>query len=140
MRSCKRVCYANAPAASSPIGLIFKATSMCGIFGGSPEPTSAQAADLLRHRGPDQQGQVLIETASGRPLVIGQTRLSVVYKEDVPTPMQKLGAVIAFNGEVYNWLELRGELEGRATVSRRRLTRRSCSPPTSSGVPIACIV
>lgn len=86
---------------------------MCGIFGGSPELISAQAAELLRHRGPDQQGQVVIETASGRPLVLGQNRLSVVYKPDVPTPMQKLGAVIAFNGEVYNWAELRKELEGR---------------------------
>jgi asparagine synthase (glutamine-hydrolysing) len=86
---------------------------MCGIFGGVPELISGQAAELLRHRGPDQQGQVLVETPSGRPLVIGQTRLSVVTKKPVPTPMERGGAVIAFNGEIYNWLDLRRDLEAR---------------------------
>jgi asparagine synthase (glutamine-hydrolysing) len=86
---------------------------MCGIFGGVPELISGQAAELLRHRGPDQQGQVLVATPSGRPLVIGQTRLSVVTKTPVATPIEKGGAVIAFNGEIYNWLDLRRELEAR---------------------------
>lgn len=43
---------------------------------------------------------------------MGQTRLSVVTKKPVATPMEKGGAVISFNGEIYNWLELRRELEG----------------------------
>jgi asparagine synthetase B (glutamine-hydrolysing) len=37
----------------------------------------------------------------------------VVYKKDVPTPMQRYGAVIAFNGEIYNWGALRRELEAK---------------------------
>jgi len=52
-----------------------------------------------------------VATIGGSPFVLGQTRLSVVYKGDVPTPMQKGGATIAFNGEVYNWQELRSLLE-----------------------------
>ena len=84
---------------------------MCGIFGGAPELISKDAERLLRHRGPDQQGRVVVTSKSGRPVVVGQTRLSVVYKEDVPTPMTKGDAVIAFNGEIYNWLEIRAELE-----------------------------
>lgn len=86
---------------------------MCGIYGGSPELLSEQAPELLRHRGPDQQGQVLVRCADGRSLLIGQTRLSVVYKKDVPTPMQRDGAVITFNGEIYNWAALRRELEDK---------------------------
>jgi asparagine synthase (glutamine-hydrolysing) len=86
---------------------------MCGIFGGAPELISQDAERLLRHRGPDQQGRVVVTSQSGRQVVVGQTRLSVVYKEDVPTPMTKGDAVIAFNGEIYNWLELRAELESK---------------------------
>jgi len=86
---------------------------MCGIFGGTPELISKDAPRLLHHRGPDQQGQVLVHSRDGRPFVIGETRLAVVYKHDVPTPMERDGAVISFNGEIYNWTALRQELEGK---------------------------
>jgi asparagine synthase (glutamine-hydrolysing) len=86
---------------------------VCGIFGGAVELISRDAERLLLHRGPDQQGRAVVTARSGRSLVVGQTRLSVVYKEDVPTPMTKGGATIAFNGEIYNWLELRESLEAR---------------------------
>jgi asparagine synthase (glutamine-hydrolysing) len=86
---------------------------MCGIFGGAPELISKQAERLLLHRGPDQQGRVVVKARNGRSVVVGQTRLSVVYKEDVPTPMVKGDAVIAFNGEIYNWHELREALEAK---------------------------
>jgi asparagine synthase (glutamine-hydrolysing) len=86
---------------------------MCGIFGGAAELISKDAERLLRHRGPDQQGRAVVTASSGRSLIIGQTRLSVVYKEDVATPMSKAGATIAFNGEIYNWLEIREALEAK---------------------------
>jgi asparagine synthase (glutamine-hydrolysing) len=86
---------------------------MCGIYGGSPDLISDQASELLRHRGPDQHGNILIRTHDGRELLIGQTRLSVVYKKDVQTPMQRDGASIVYNGEIYNWAALRRELEGK---------------------------
>jgi asparagine synthase (glutamine-hydrolysing) len=84
---------------------------MCGIFGGTPALLAKDPARLLLHRGPDQQGQIAVGSPGGPPLVIGQTRLSVVYKEDVPTPMQKGKATIAFNGEIYNHVAIRHELE-----------------------------
>jgi len=86
---------------------------MCGIFGGAAELISKDAERLLRHRGPDQQGRAVVTASGGRSLIIGQTRLSVVYKEDVATPMSKAGATIAFNGEIYNWLEIREALEAK---------------------------
>ncbi len=86
---------------------------MCGIFGGASELISKDAEQRLYHRGPDQQGRVVVTARSGRTLSIGQTRLSVVYKADVPTPMTRAGATIAFNGEIYNWLEIRAALEAK---------------------------
>jgi asparagine synthase (glutamine-hydrolysing) len=86
---------------------------MCGIFGGSSELIRSNAAALLRHRGPDQQGQVAVRSSQGIALTMGQTRLAVVYKQDVPTPMQRDGATIAFNGEIYNWRDVRAELEAK---------------------------
>ena len=86
---------------------------MCGIYGGAPELISKDCARLLAHRGPNQQGEIVVHAPDGRPLVIGQTRLSVVYKGDVPTPFPRDGAVITFNGEIYNWPDIRRELEGR---------------------------
>src|SRR5215471_15146945 len=86
---------------------------MCGIFGGTPELISRDAERLLLHRGPDQQGRAIVESRDGQPLVIGQTRLNIVYKKNVPTPMQRDGATLAFNGEIYNWPELRRELEAK---------------------------
>jgi asparagine synthase (glutamine-hydrolysing) len=56
---------------------------------------------------------VEVQGADGHPLVMGQTRLNIVCKENVPTPMQRGGATLAFNGEIYNWGELRAELEAK---------------------------
>ncbi len=89
------------------------AAPVCGIFGGTPSLIADNAEDLLRHRGPDQQGRILVTAPGGAPVVVGQTRLNVVYKGDVPTPLQRDDSVIAFNGEVYNWKALRRELEAK---------------------------
>jgi asparagine synthase (glutamine-hydrolysing) len=84
---------------------------MCGIFGGTAELVAPNAEQLLYHRGPDQQGRLALGAAGGRSVVVGQTRLAVVTKDDVPTPLRRGDAVIAFNGEVYDWRALRRELE-----------------------------
>lgn len=89
---------------------------MCGIFGGSPDLVSEDAAKLLQHRGPNQSGQVLLYASDGAPILIGQTRLSVVCKEDIPTPFHRDGATITFNGEIYNWRQIRTELESKGIV------------------------
>lgn len=89
---------------------------MCGIFGGSPDLVSKDAAKLLRHRGPNQTGQVLLQASNGASILIGQTRLSVVCKDDIPTPFQRDNATITFNGEIYNWRQIRTELESKGFV------------------------
>jgi asparagine synthase (glutamine-hydrolysing) len=128
---------------------------MCGIAGVFEREGRADLgrltamSRLMRHRGPDGEGIVLLDKASGHARVIGgpdtpaavyasglpwapghdapaprearheigllQRRLAIVDLS--PTGHQPMcdhdrGLWIVFNGEVYNWVELRRELEG----------------------------
>lgn len=89
---------------------------MCGIAGlfhtETPKPVDPirveRMCDALAHRGPDGSG---VWTASG--IGLGHRRLSVIDLEGSPQPMTSFDgrAVISFNGEIYNFRELRRELE-----------------------------
>jgi asparagine synthase (glutamine-hydrolysing) len=87
---------------------------LCGIAGfthknWSPDPDRIRrAAATLVHRGPDQQGVFRSEICS-----LGATRLKIIDLEggDQPIFAPNGDAVIVFNGEIYNHLELRAELE-----------------------------
>src|SRR3569623_1306356 len=102
---------------------------MCGIAGGfwpnpasNVEPRLSAALSELEHRGPDDCGLELINTAHGT-LAIGQRRLSIIdLSSGGHQPMTTAdGALtLVFNGEVYNIRELRDELKacGRGFASR----------------------
>ncbi len=64
--------------------------------------------DALIHRGPDGAG---VWTDHG--VGLGHRRLSIIDLEGSPQPMHAANgrAVIAFNGEIYNFRQLRSELE-----------------------------
>lgn len=69
---------------------------------------------MLSHRGPNDQGLRDFQIGSGQ-LVIGQTRLSVIDlgvggHQPMLSPDGKWALV--FNGEIYNYRELRSELQG----------------------------
>ncbi|MHB1036364.1 MAG: asparagine synthase (glutamine-hydrolyzing) [Pirellulales bacterium] len=89
---------------------------MCGIFGiiDPAEPRLAEIMRTLRDsmtaRGPDGDGEFL---ADG--LAMGMRRLSVIDLEGGWQPLHSAqGAVSAFqNGEIYNYRQLRAELESR---------------------------
>ena len=90
---------------------------MCGIFGAwLPQPLEKghmekfmAATHKLAHRGPDEYG-VYTERENG--LFFGHRRLSIIdLSKSASQPMSSDGAVIAFNGEIYNFIELREELE-----------------------------
>ena len=75
-------------------------------------------SDTLIHRGPDEEGYYVDDRAA-----LGHRRLSII---DLASGKQPMGAAdgkvqIVFNGEIYNFLEVRSELEG----SGHRFTRRS---------------
>src|SRR6267142_2718487 len=89
---------------------------MCGIFGliGAPWRDSAPAAlDSLRSRGPDDSALVDLGDA-----ILGHTRLAVVDLVSGQQPMRTADGryTIVFNGEIYNFRELRKELEGAGRV------------------------
>ncbi|QUL38602.1 XrtA/PEP-CTERM system amidotransferase [Erythrobacter sp. JK5] len=89
---------------------------MCGIAGifhaEAPKPVDPvrveRMCDAMVHRGPDGHG-VWTDLGVG----LGHRRLSVIDLEGSPQPMHSADgrAVIVFNGEIYNFRELRRELE-----------------------------
>ena len=90
---------------------------MCGIAGlfdpqGSAQfapPTIERMTDALVHRGPDGAG---VWSAEG--IGLGHRRLSIIDLAGSPQPMHSADGrcVIVFNGEIYNYRELRAELAG----------------------------
>ncbi|QVM82429.1 XrtA/PEP-CTERM system amidotransferase [Novosphingobium decolorationis] len=88
---------------------------MCGIVGiyhlDTPKPVDparvAGMCDALAHRGPDGEG---VWTAPG--VGLGHRRLSIIDLAGSPQPMASSDgrAVLVFNGEIYNFRELRHEL------------------------------
>ena len=89
---------------------------MCGIAGftqkgWTPDPDRIRSATAtLKHRGPDHQG-----VFQSRLCSMGAARLKILDLDsgDQPIVSDDGGTVIVFNGEIYNHLELRAELEGR---------------------------
>jgi asparagine synthase (glutamine-hydrolysing) len=102
---------------------------MCGIFGilgsgGSVSP-KLLATDSLAHRGPDDRGTVIIQSKSAPRLEIGLgcRRLAILDLSPLGhQPMQdpETGNWIVYNGEIYNFRELRNRLqsEGARFVSQ----------------------
>jgi asparagine synthase (glutamine-hydrolysing) len=67
--------------------------------------------DAVAHRGPDGEGFFHLEHPV--PVSIGQRRLSIIdLTERSAQPFVKDGLVLSFNGEIYNFRDLRRELEG----------------------------
>ena len=85
---------------------------MCGIFGllhprGDLQRETAAMRELLRHRGPDSEGTEVVDHG-----ILGHLRLSIIDLSPAATqPLwdaQRL-ACITYNGEIYNFRELRDE-------------------------------
>jgi asparagine synthase (glutamine-hydrolysing) len=90
---------------------------MCGIVGcvgnrpGLDEISSLRMRDSLVHRGPDDAG---VWSSSVDNVMLGSRRLAIFdLSPRGHQPMQDpSGALtIVFNGEIYNWVELRRELQ-----------------------------
>src|SRR3990172_1474699 len=98
---------------------------MCGICGkyNFNDQTPVRFEDINRmtktlvHRGPDDEGHYI----SG-PLGFGFRRLSIIDIEGGHQPMsdQEKSIWIVFNGEIYNFLELKKELEDHGHIFKTR--------------------
>lgn len=93
---------------------------MCGLVGGWLTDFApfrlACALDAIAHRGPDAQGQHL-DPVSG--VVLGHVRLAIIDLS--PSGVQPMSSddgkvTLIFNGEIYNYRELRAELQLRGVV------------------------
>jgi asparagine synthase (glutamine-hydrolysing) len=60
----------------------------------------------LSHRGPDAHGSYILPG-----LALGHVRLSIIDVKDGHQPFARGRHVLAYNGEVFNYIELRAELE-----------------------------
>ena len=96
---------------------------MCGIVGcfgkdihpESTRPVIGSMVQAIAHRGPDERGQFL-EPGVG----LGHARLSIVGLGDGQQPMSLpgRGLTIVFNGEVFNYVELRDALKAKGRIFR----------------------
>ncbi len=88
---------------------------MCGIAGfidpslaqADREPLIQKMLGSISHRGPDATNSLLINQVA-----LGHNRLSILDLSDAANqPMRRGDLVMVFNGEIYNYLEIRKELE-----------------------------
>ncbi|MDJ0711380.1 MAG: asparagine synthase (glutamine-hydrolyzing) [Woeseiaceae bacterium] len=86
---------------------------MCGlvaVIGRNGRPVDARMvarmADTLAHRGPDDQGAWHRDDIG-----LHHRRLTIIDLVSGQQPMSRDGVTVAFNGEIYNFVELRKELE-----------------------------
>ena len=99
---------------------------MCGIAGyryaslSVPPPLLSRMAERLGHRGPDGCG----EYREGR-IGLAHTRLAIIDLEGGAQPLYSAdrALVLVANGEIYNYRELRGELEA---LGHRFATHSDC--------------
>ncbi len=94
---------------------------ICGVFDFSGKPVTRELIERMNraisHRGPDGEGMLL-----DGEVALGHRRLSII---DVGGGGQPIGnedgrIQIVFNGEIYNFIELRNELEGFGHTFRTR--------------------
>lgn len=92
---------------------------MCGIFGiiarnaRIPEGVLQRGTQSLAHRGPDDSGTILLRDGS-MEIGLGNRRLAILDLSPVghqPMHDPRMGNWIVYNGEIYNFRDVRAELE-----------------------------
>lgn len=103
---------------------------MCGLYGSIGFRPERSRIDLVAHRGPDGSGWREFASAAG-PVALGHRRLAIIDISDAG--LQPMGDAsgryqLVFNGEIYNYVEIRDELRARGHV---------CASGTDSEVLLA---
>ena len=86
---------------------------MCGIWFSAGFLPDARHIDAVAHRGPDGHGWRVFQSSHG-PIVLGHRRLAIIDTSDAakqPMSYAKERFWLVYNGEIYNHIELRTELE-----------------------------
>ncbi len=89
---------------------------ICGIFEIEQkvnENIIPEMLKLMKHRGPDAQGIAKV----GDKIILGHTRLKIIDLSDKANqPMRYKNLWITLNGEIYNFKEIRKELEKKGHI------------------------
>lgn len=102
---------------------------MCGISGavGSVDSSILDAVkrinSSLAHRGPDADGLYSDRMGTSGGVVLAHRRLSIIDLSDIsnqPFLDGERGLSLVFNGEIYNYLDLKSQLESRGHVFRTK--------------------
>ena len=90
---------------------------MCGFVGfvgkSGNKDTIKKMARIIEHRGPDSDGYYISDKVS-----LGFRRLSIIDLDNGSQPIynEDKDKVIVFNGEIYNYQDLRKDLEGKGHI------------------------
>jgi len=99
---------------------------LAGIFSLSGKPIENAASRILamtnrlKHRGPDAQGTLVSDDGL---LALGNTRLAITDPSapiQLPLYSQDGSSAISFNGEIYNYEEIREQMKGKDLSFRHR--------------------
>lgn len=104
---------------------------MCGIVGIAARDARLnpeilrQATDSLAHRGPDDSDNIILQASSPEPVEVGlgHRRLAILDLSPLgrqPMHDPQTGNRIVFNGEIYNFREIREKLESQGLTFRSR--------------------
>ena len=100
---------------------------MCGFVGFTGNIVNREAvlkkmAERIIHRGPDSGGFHMSGEGDSDSISLGFRRLSIIDLADGAQPMYNEDGtvVVVYNGEIYNFMELRDELIARGHVFRTR--------------------
>lgn len=92
---------------------------MCGIAGfvgpePLPEERERRCLPLMERRGPDHAAVYRHRAPDGRHVHLLHSRLSILDLDERANQPFRVGSrVLVYNGELYNYVEIRSELEGR---------------------------
>jgi asparagine synthase (glutamine-hydrolysing) len=91
---------------------------MCGINGligfSNAKDIIVSMNETIKHRGPDAEG-----VWNSNFLFLGHRRLSIIdLSKEANQPFVKDNLVIVYNGEIYNFLELKEELKKKGVIFR----------------------
>lgn len=91
---------------------------MCGLFGSIGFEPERARIDMVAHRGPDGSGWQTYISPAG-PIALGHRRLAIIDVSDAGLqPMADASGRyhLTFNGEIYNYIELREEMRAKGEV------------------------
>ncbi len=95
---------------------------MCGLWASVGLGATRSVIDAVAHRGPDGEGWEEHSTPAG-PLALGHRRLAIIDTSAAgaqPMASSDGRCVVVYNGEIYNHVELRAELEAAGQIFRTR--------------------